>query len=102
MDLTKSSSNAINSFSTSGRALSAFNFLDQIDINIFYTSTVGSATILVSYFVFKVGVLPTADAAALTTPFSVVTTTDWNGALATYGDKIGHASTFTTGIVNLF
>lgn len=79
-------------------SLSALNFLDQTIYNQWYTVVVGTTTVLVSNFIYKVSSIATAEAAASTLA-GTVAGIDWNAAIAGTGDKLCYASTITTGNV---
>jgi hypothetical protein len=98
VDLTNSAgqlpSNTLQSFNGNG-ALSAFNFFDNTDFNQWYTSVVGLNTVLVSKFVYNIASTSAAatSTSATTTAFTAI---NWQGAIATTGDKLCYAS-FSTG-----
>lgn len=79
-------------------SLSTLNFLDQTLYNQWYTVAVGSNTVLVSNFVYKLSSISTAQAAASALA-STVAGIDWNAAIAGTGDKLCYASIITTGNV---
>jgi hypothetical protein len=97
VDLTNSAgqlpSNTLQSFNGNG-ALSAFNFFDNTDFNQWYTSVVGLNTVLVSKFVYNIASTSAAatSASATTTAFTAI---NWQGAIATTGDKLCYASLST-------
>jgi hypothetical protein len=71
--------------------LTPFNFFDQTDYNQWYTTVVGSKTLLASKFMYKVSVLPTSLAGL--TAEAVITTVNWDNGNTNYGNKLCYAST---------
>ena len=101
VDLTSTSAptNSLSSYSSSsGSSLSAFNFFDNTDYNQWYTSVVGTSTILISKFIYKVSTaLNASDSGNLATTITVLKFEDTVGST---GNKLCYAS-LTTGNVNL-
>jgi len=102
VDLTSSSSyvpkNALSSYSSSS-SLSAFNFFDTTEYNQWYTSVVGTNTILISKFVYKVSsTLSASDTAGLAT---TITNLKFEDTVGNTGNKLCYAS-LTTGNVNVY
>ncbi len=100
VDLTSTSSyvpsNSISSYSSSS-SLSAFNFFDTTEYNQWYTSVVGTSTILISKFVYKVSSALTAvDTGSLAT---TITNLKFEDTVGSTGNKLCYAS-LTTGNVN--
>jgi hypothetical protein len=83
--------------------LTPFNMVNENTYNQWYTSNVGTSSILVSNFIYKV---PAANVAAAITnqaawQVTMLTNTNWNTALATNSAKLCYASTITTGNVSI-
>ena len=99
VDLTSTSAptNSLSSYS-SGSSLSAFNFFDNTDYNQWYTSVVGTSTILISKFIYKVSTaLNASDSGNLAT---TITGLKFEDTVGSTGNKLCYAS-LTTGNVNL-
>lgn len=92
IDLTSSSapSNSINTITITNTPLTPFNFFDQTDYNQWYTSVVGTKTLLASKFMYKV---TTAPADLIIGSLQDDINIDWNAGAATYGNKLCYAST---------
>jgi hypothetical protein len=80
-------------------SLSALNFLDQTIYNQWYTVVVGSNTVLVSNFIYKVAALPSQTTQGAAS--SAMTAIGWANAISASGDKLCYASTITTGNVSI-
>jgi len=92
IDLTNSysllSSNSLSSFN-SNQTLTAFNFLDNTDYNQWYTSVIGTSTILISKFVYNINSVSTASS---TSGITALSTLDFGSTVTTTGDKLCYAS----------
>ena len=103
VDLTSTSApmNSLEGWAASGGSLSAFNFFDYTDYNQFYTQVIGSDTVLVSKFVYKVTAI-TAATSTQNAPASTLTGLTFTTATAAAtGDKLCYAAT-SNGIVHFF
>ncbi len=87
------------SFDTSS-TLSTLNFLDQTIYNQWYTVAVGSNTVLVSNFIYKVSSIANAQATQGAASLAM-TGIDWASAITSTGDKLCYASINTTGNVSI-
>ena len=81
--------------------LTPFNMVNELTYNQFYTSNVGTSSILVSNFIYKVAAANVAAASSTEAAWqtTMLTSTNWNTALASNSAKLCYASTLTTGNV---
>lgn len=77
-------------------SLSVFNILNKNDYNQWYTAVRGTNTVLVSNFVYRIASVAGDTSEPVIDAIFGLT---WNAVVATTGDKLCYASTFTTGNV---
>lgn len=84
-------SNSINGQAFTNNPLTPFNFFDQTDYNQWYTTVVGTKTLLASKFIYKLSTAPTPFPGS--TAQTGIQGVNWDNGNTDYGNKLCYAST---------
>lgn len=96
VDLTSNTAPGNNlAYFTNTSSLSAFNFFDLTDYNQWYTTVIGTNTLLVSKFIYRVGTYATVTSSS-TAATNLLNLNISSAQSGSYGNKLCYASTDTT------